>query len=203
MADDASYQLHGTLTGSTLAVSSALEVILDGLVGEQKRHYSAPVDKDGTFKFKDIAEGSYGVSLAIGNQAYVSEVMVGGRPASNDAISVSEGISQQRLTIVTKKATVSVAGILKLEGSKPKSGIVIQSAESHSAMLVRVQPNGTFSFTGLAPGQCRIYGWSDISAVPYNSAAFLSRYSDHATALQLQEGAAAPTLEIEWNKPDL
>ncbi len=203
LASDQFSQVQGTATGRSDKNSTASGLILDSVGGDVTRHYITSVEKSGAFTFSDVTQGYYRVAAAIGGDMVIIDVTVDGKSTNANILDVGEGISDQTLTVLEKRASGTVAGILKLDGSEPKPGIVIQSVESQSGLAVPVQRNGAFVISGLAPGRYRVYGWTDLSAVPYDSPAFLWRYVDHSVTVELDEGSTVTGVEVDCNKSDL
>jgi hypothetical protein len=81
--------------------------------------------------------------------------------------------------------------------------VVIQSVESGTSLAIPVDRNGAFAIRGLAPGEYLVYGWTDLSAVPYDEPTFLAHYSGNAVSVDVEDGSGAASVEVECNKSNL
>lgn len=181
----------------------ASEVVLIPATSADSDRYVASVDKDGSFTFRDIRSGTYNVSFIEGKGLFVSEVLAGGHSLQGSTINISEDNSQLSLTLVASHASATITGNLELEGAEPKPGILVYSLDSHASLIVPVDDHGLFSVVGLAPGRYILYGWDDITNVPYDSPHFLARHVDKAVSFDIEDGSHLTGLNVECNKVDL
>lgn len=107
------------------------------------------------------------------------------------------------LTIVAAHTSATIAGFLEIKGATPKSGIVVQSLDTNTNLLVSVDTRGPFTVDGIAPGRYRLYGREDIDRVPYDSPHFLARYANRAVSFELGDSSHLTELEVEFNMTNL
>jgi hypothetical protein len=201
LADARGYQVTGRIDRNGKSSLPVSEIILEGM-RDDNRHYTTKIQKNGLFDFKDIPEGSYRLSFAADDSASAEQVTVGGESVQGDVIAMGESISGRLVVVTAGPATGSISGMVKLDGSERKPGVVILSLHSHTAIAVPVQSGGSFRIAGLAPGPYRISGWADISTVPYNTAAFLRRYKDQSVEVDIDNESPVTGVELRCNKSD-
>ncbi|MBB5061411.1 hypothetical protein HDF16_006147 [Granulicella aggregans] len=198
------YELHGTAIDQDKLPSAISKVILEPLTGEHLgQRYSGSVQSDGSFNLKGIPEGLYRIALPIEDERALDQAYLGDKPLTDLSVMVGDGTSEQQLVLTAKHGLGTVNGVLKLDGSETRPGVVLQSLESRSAIVIPVREDGSFAIHGLPRGEYRIYGWADVRSVPYNSITFLARYAEHSATLLLEEGSTVTHLEVECSRSDL
>lgn len=197
------YNISGSVQYATDPKLRASEVVLIPTTSADSDRYVASVDKDGSFTFRNIMSGTYNVSFIEGDGLFVREVLAGGRSLQASTINISEGNSQLPLTLVASNASATITGNLELEGAEPKPGILVHSVDSHTNLIVPVDARGFFSVGSLAPGRYILYGWEDITNVPYDSPHYLARHVDKAVSFDIEDGSHLTGLNVECNKVDL
>lgn len=194
--------VSGSVQYADQVTRRAREVILKVSTNEGATRYAVPVAKDGSFTFNEVPAGAYDVLLNAKDELYISEASIGGRSIRGTTIEVGDGISLP-LTIVAAHTSATITGSLEINGTEPKPGIVVQSLDAHTNLIVPVDTRGSFAVDGLAPGQYRLYGWEDIDSVPYDSPHFLARYANKAVSFELGNSSHLTGLEVECNKTNL
>jgi hypothetical protein len=195
LADARRYHVAGRIEYEGKSHGSMARILLNPTAEDGLGRYATTVQKDGSFAFKDVAEGSYRVLISPNTAAKIEQVSIAGKELSDPVIFVGAGNSIRSLVISIVPAGGSVSGILQLDGSEVKPGLVIQSLDSQTATAVPVQTGGFFQVTSLAPGSYRISGWADISRVPYDTPSFLAPYKDQAVDVEINE--SSPVMGIE------
>jgi hypothetical protein len=194
IAPDAAVRARGagSIQASKIVLSSAGQV--------PPHRYVASLDGKGEFVLKDVAAGKYSVSLDGENGLYVSDIFVGDRREEGATIEVGENMANLPLVLTEKATSGSVSGSLELDGTELKPGILLHSLNSHVNMIVPAKGDGSFSVTGLAPGEYLLYGWDDVDSVPYESLRFLERYKSKALSLSLDADSRLTGLDVECNE---
>ncbi len=200
--EDQTYPVTGSVQYAGHPPAPLPEVILAERTTEPVRRYVAPVKKNGSFIFKAVATGSYHISFSVGDDLFVNDISVGGVPADVTTVSVGEGTSDLPVTVDTMRASTRIAGFLDLAlqetvGAKP--GVILQSLDSGTSLVVPVDARGSFAVRGLPPGRYRLYGWSDVTNIPYDSPHFMARYVDNAMTLDIENDSNITDIEVNCN----
>ncbi|WP_035351629.1 carboxypeptidase-like regulatory domain-containing protein [Edaphobacter aggregans] len=196
LVDARTYYVAGQIEETGKSSMPVSGIVLNTTAGEGMRRYVATAQKNGSFALKDVSEGSYRVSMPANASAKIKQVALAGKVLSDPVISVGETTSSLSLIVTAVPANESVSGILKLDGSEAKPAVVIRSIDSQTAVVVPVRTGGFFQVASLAPGLYRIYGWADISKVPYNTSAFLAPYKDQSVEVEINEDSSVMGVEL-------
>lgn len=196
LANARTYKVAGRVEYTGRSPSSEKGVVLSSITENGLARYVANVQKDGLFALKDVAEGSYRISMPANASAKIEQITVAGKELSDPVIFVPAANSPISLVITAIPAKGIVSGMLQLDGWEAKPGVVIQSLDSQTAMAVPVQAGGFFQVTSIAPGPYRISGWADISKVPYDTPTFLAPYKDRSVDVEINESSPVMGLEL-------
>ncbi len=139
--------------------------------------------------------------------AAVDGVSSGGPAYAGNQVVLAESMSEPHFEVEAAHGSAMLAGVLKINGSpdssEGKTGIVVESLASGTSIAVPVGPGNAFSVPNLPAGEYRVYGWRDLSRVPYKSQAFLSDYANDSVSVTLEDNSATGGLEVEAYSSDL
>ncbi len=200
--EDQTYPVAGSVQYDDHTPAHLPEVVLAKRTTETARRYFAPVKKDGSFTFKAVASGTYNISFNVGDGLFVNDISVGGTPTNGTTVFVSDGISDLPVIIDAMHAATRIAGFLDLSlqdtvGAKP--GVILQSLDSDTSLVVPVDARGSFTVHGVPPGRYRLYGWSDVTNIPYESPHFVAQYVDKATTVDVENDSNITDIEVNCN----
>jgi hypothetical protein len=198
------YQVHGTITAVQRGRSYPDNVTLKSAEGDTPTTlYMGSVSADGTFAITGVPEGSYHIGFPLGNETAIGEALLSGRSLDDLRIPVNENTPNDMVVILPKIAHGSINGILKLSGVGGRPGVVVQAEASSSTLLIPANEDGSFRLYGLPAGEYRLFGWNDVTTVPYNSQSFLEHYAQHAVTMHIAEGESVAHIEVEAFSPNL
>ncbi len=143
------------------------------------------------------AIAAYHIGFPLGNETSIEEALLNGRSLDDLSILVNENTPNEIVVIVPRIAHGSIDGSLKLSGVGGRPGIVVQAVASSSTLLIPANEDGSFRLYGLPAGEYRLFGWNDVTTVPYNSQPFLERFVQHGVTMHLAEGEAVAHIEVE------
>jgi hypothetical protein len=192
------YQIHGTITAVQRGRSYADNVTLKSAETDTPTtRYVGSVSADGAFTINGVPEGSYRIGFPLGDETSIEEAFLNGRSLDDLSILVNENTPNEMVVIVPRIAHGSIDGSLKLSGVGGRPGIVVQAVASSSTLLIPANEDGSFRLYGLPAGEYRLFGWNDVTTVPYNSQSFLERFVQHAVTMHIAEGQAVAHIEVE------
>ncbi len=196
LANARTYRVIGRVESLGQPLLPGLGLVLMATSGDDKKTYSAVAQKNGSFALNDISEGLYHVSMSANSAANIEQVSLSGRTLLDQMIFVSEATASQSLIITVVPAKGAVAGTVQLDGSEVKPAVVIRSLDSQTAIVLPVTTGGSFQATHLTSGRYRIYGWADISRVPYNTPSFLASYKDQSVEVEITDNSPVMGLDL-------
>jgi hypothetical protein len=172
------------------------------LVGFMRRHtldFAARTNAvKGEAKF-DVAPGDYYVSLCgAQRRCYVRQVLAGDRPLPANDIHIASG-ADLTFTVVFDIGTHTVKGVVQKDG-KPAPGAFLllfpanQSKEIRSVLRDQSDLDGSFEFTGLAPGAYTILSIENGWDLDWQREAVLALYLPSAITVQVTESPANPQI---------
>ena len=164
---------------------------------------SARVKDDGTFVIRNVFPDTYHVAALAGGQSfYVKSLIVGQQEAPKGEITIVDG-APQSLTVVVSSAAAQVSGSVFNEKKEPALGstaVLIPSADRRDQQqyykTATVDQNGTFNFTGIAPGDYILLAWQNAEAGAWQDPEFLARFETKGKTLHVKENDVV-TAELE------
>jgi len=157
----------------------------------------AHVGLDGSFEWKDVPSGNYGVQIVheggVLEDWYVKAVLVGGRDMNDPGITVSGGALWLDLVASTNGGIVE--GVVTDSKGEPSSSAVVV-AVPEARMRGRVDryrktisdQSGRFTLRGLRPGDYTVLAWESIDGEAYYNPEFLKAYEGQGISVKIGEG---------------
>jgi protocatechuate 3,4-dioxygenase beta subunit len=154
---------------------------------------TASVKADGSFLFREVPEGSYGIEFHPVPAGFylkssgVADVLEAG-------ITVSRGHSPATLELVLSPGAGRIDGSVEIdEQAVPGASVVLVPDGKR-----RAQPNyyrqamtdqlGRFAMRNVAPGDYTLFAWEQIERGAYMDPDFLGQYEDQGKAVHVEEG---------------
>lgn len=164
---------------------------------------SAQVKGDGTFVIRNIFPDTYRVTAFAGGQSfYVKSVLAGQQEAPKGEVTIVDG-APPALTIVVSSAAAQISGAVLNEKKEPALGstaVLIPSADRRDQQqyykTATVDQNGTFNFSGVAPGDYTLLAWQNVEAGAWQDPEFLARFETKGKTLHVKENDVL-TAELE------
>jgi protocatechuate 3,4-dioxygenase beta subunit len=154
------------------------------------------VKDDGTFQFNAVGTGKYMLNVvSLPQGTYLKSARFAGQDVTNALIDTTSGTGGTLELLLSSKAA-SVSGSVHNEKGDPLAGVMVtlwpkmpDASLTGGARPAFTDQNGGFLFKGLAPGDYDVAAWEDLDPGLAQSADFLSRFTNDASAVTLAEGA--------------
>ena len=154
---------------------------------------SASVKADGSFIFREIPEGSYGIEFhPIPAGLYLKSS--GAADALETGITVSRGHAPPPLELVLSAGAGRIDGTVESDDQPVPAASVVLVPDGKR----RAQPNyyrqamsdqmGRFAMRNVAPGDYILFAWEQIERGAYMDPDFLGQYEDRGKAVHVEEG---------------
>jgi Carboxypeptidase regulatory-like domain len=153
---------------------------------------SAKLQKDGTFSFAPLQEGTYKVFINLaGGDEYIEKVSATGAKALGREVTIA-GAGDVQLSIKMGHGVGQVAGVAKADG-KATAGVMIflvpDSGQNltEDSRLDQSDSDGTFALNGILPGKYLLLAIEDGWDIEWANWAVLKPYFEKAQVLQIAE----------------
>jgi Carboxypeptidase regulatory-like domain len=175
----------GELTG-TISMSAAdiplpkgVQVVLEAADTLIPRPPRAAVGDDGKFTLKNLAAGRYIVHMQMPESLYVRSVRYRGLDVTENGFEFGGGVPALLLISLSASGAV-VEGRVRGADGFPMPGAVVAlvpSVRRYSRYKeTTTDQYGAFTFSGMAPGEYKIYSWDQIETGAYQNAEWLKQY---------------------------
>jgi hypothetical protein len=171
------------------------------------------VEANGTFQLLDVGRTAYALNLRAIPNTYVKRIMVGEKEAKGATVDFTDGATQMEITLGTRPAKLT--GTVKRESELQAPGRVILLAEGLSLTdrfmmstpgvqpVAQVDQEGTFTFTGLAPGKYRLLALEEYQFEPVRSKEIAEKLEAKMTTLELAEGATGTAALVQLSRKEM
>ena len=193
--------LNGAEAGAIVNVSG--RVIFSGanarpvqaqvnLINGDNSSTSAKLQKDGTFSFAPLQEGTYKIFINLaGGDEYIEKVSATGAKAFGREVTIA-GAGDVQLSIKMGHGVGQVTGVAKIDG-KATAGVMIllvpDSGQNltEDSRLDQSDSDGTFALNGILPGKYLLLAIEDGWDIEWANWAVLKPYFEKAQVLQIAE----------------
>lgn len=163
---------------------------------ESADRLDADANDDGSFKFQPAGAGRYLLNvMGLPKGAYVKSARYGTLDVTRAPLQIGGAGAPLEIDVSLKGATVT--GALSGDKGEPLRGISVTAWPKipnlgDSALGVRgvmTDQKGTFTISGLAPGEYYVAAWEEIDFGLLWELSFLGRFTGEATGVKLDEGS--------------
>lgn len=161
--------------------------------------YSSPaINPDGTFEFDSLADGGHLLDVfGLPRDAYVKSATLGGRDVLGSGFEITNGEAPgSTLKIVVSANGARVSGTVLLDGKLFNDALVTLLPAQRSKLgsdwwfkSTTTDQYGSFTLTGIRPGDYRLFAWQKIKAGEEREPDFLDQFKDQGLKLQVAPGA--------------
>lgn len=157
------------------------------------------LDPSGDFVFPSVLEGRYSVNAtALPANSYIADVRMAGRSILDAGFVVGEPSGVLEVQVSSKGARIQGTVLDTLRKPVPTARIVLvpQLSRRQNLLLYKVavsDSKGSFTMSGVAPGQYSLFAWESLPGTAYMNAEFMAPYETKGQAVMLTEGAIANT----------
>jgi hypothetical protein len=157
-----------------------------------------------SFKFESLPEGRYQIEFpSTPPNMYVSDMKQGGRSVSADGIFMVGKTSAEPLDVVFSPGGARISG--KIQGAEITAArrariTLVPQGPRHDNPLFYVRgqsaADGTFSLTGIAPGDYKLYAFDVLPMSADENTAFMSEYESSGRAVSVRENSAITEISL-------
>ena len=162
-----------------------------GLTNQQGEVVGTKLQKDGTFSFAAVQEGSYKVAVdeMNGGAAYVAKIVATGAKVSGREITI-EGTGDVGLSVAVGEGLGVVAGTAKLNGKAEGGAMILLVPESEvdvedEARMDQSDSDGTFTLASIMPGKYVLMAIEDGWGLKWRDKEQLKPYREKGQVLQI------------------
>lgn len=171
------------------------------------------VEANGAFQLLDVGRMPYLLNLRPIPGAYVKRIVVGEREAKGANLDFSDGATQMEIFLGKKPATVT--GKVTRQSDTQAPGRVVLLAEGLTLgdrfmmstpgvqPVAQVDQEGSFTFTGLAPGKYRLLAVEEYQFEPVRSKETVEKLEAKMTTVEIAEGATSTTALVQLSRKEL
>jgi protocatechuate 3,4-dioxygenase beta subunit len=153
-------------------------------------------DETGTWIFPNVPASTYVVDVTgVPGNAYISDIRSGNFAVGEAGLTISDR-SPDTIDVFLNSGALSITGAVQTaEGSPVRSAtvVLVPAADRRQSPWFyktgRTDAEGEFRFSGVAPGEYKIFAWERMSNAAYRNAAFLARYDAQGLSVNLVGGA--------------
>jgi hypothetical protein len=160
---------------------------------------TSTLDPSGDFVFPSVLEGRYSVNAtALPANSYIADVRMAGRSIFDEGFVVGEPSGVLEVQVSSKGARIQGTVLDSLRKPVPTARIALvpERSRRQNLLLYKVavsDSKGSFTMSGVAPGQYSLFAWESLPGTAYMSAEFMAPYETKGQAVTIREGAVANT----------
>ena len=160
---------------------------------------TSTLDPSGDFVFPSVPEGRYSVNAAaLPANSYIADVRMAGRSIFDEGFVVGELSGVLEVQVSSKGARIQGTVLDSLRKPVPTARIALvpERSRRQNLLLYKVavsDSKGSFTMSGVAPGQYSLFAWESLPGTAYMSAEFMAPYETKGQAVTITEGAVANT----------
>jgi len=157
-----------------------------------------------SMKFENLPEGRYQIEFpSTPTNMYVSDMKQAGRSVYSDGIFIVGKTSAEPLDVVFSPGAARVSG--KIQGtettaSRPAQLTLVPQGPRHDNPIFYVRgrsaADGTFSLTGIAPGDYKLYAFEVLPLSADENAAFMSEYGSSGRVVTVRENSTITDISL-------
>ena len=162
------------------------------LISEDNSSTSAKLQKDWTFSFVPLQEGTYKIFINLaGGDEYIEKVSATGAKVFGREVTIA-GAGDVQLSIKMGHGVGQVTGVAKVDG-KATAGVMILLVPdagqnlTEDSRLDQSDSDGTFALNGILPGKYLLLAIEDGWDIEWANWAVLKPYFEKAQVLQIAE----------------
>ena len=160
---------------------------------------TSTLDPSGDFVFPNVLEGRYSVNAtALPANSYIADVRMAGRSIFHEGFVVGELSGVLEVQVSSKGARIQGTVLDPLRKPVPTARIALVPERSRRQNLQLYKAavsdsKGSFTMSGVAPGQYSLFAWESLPGTAYMSAEFMAPYETKGQSVTITEGSVANT----------
>ena len=159
--------------------------------------------ENGAFRLTEINPDQYVLDIQnLPEEFYVKSARLGDVDALENGIGLTGGAPAQLQIVVGGTAAGIVGSVKGADGVGVAEAVVAlvpqEAARQKQPLFYRsskTDPPGNFQFTGLIPGEYKVYAWTQVDGEPWFSAEFLRPLESKGKSVTLRDGSSQ-TVEL-------
>ncbi len=167
----------------------------DGMVGSLLRR-GQPSDAEGGYLIENVPPGEYLLGIPLWNQGlYLKRVMAGADEIPpGDRITIPPGFTGP-LSVLLSPNGGRIDGVASTPGGDPAPNAAVTLLPLDMSGMTSLNWNpterdGSYSLSGVAPGEYRLFAWDATEGVPFQNAEFIRRFETRGKRIVIREGDA-------------
>jgi protocatechuate 3,4-dioxygenase beta subunit len=197
------FQLDGQLPQSVTIERLSLVLITTAARGNGDMRFVGmrqPPNADGVFRLNDISPGEYRFGLQPDFGLYIKEARFEGRDVLNMPFNFS-GSGSGTLDIVLARMDGRVTGVVRDLQSQPAPAVrvvIVPDRARQRTELYKVtftDENGRFTFSGIAPGEYKVFSWDGLEDNEWYDPALLAQSEARGRPVHVTE-TSTETVEV-------
>jgi hypothetical protein len=151
------------------------------------------VAPDGTFAFSGVTPGDYRLKVETrGFKGYIKSARFGGVDALNPPFRI-DGPGQIDIVIGLTAGSLEAVALDETQKVFPDATVVLipdpPRRERFDLYAAAAGPSGRVRFTGLAPGDYKLFAWDDVPADAWQDPDFIRAFEDRGRPVHITEGS--------------
>lgn len=153
------------------------------------------VSPDGTFTFPAVREGRYHLSIrGLPSGLYIEAALYGGKDAFDGGLLI-DGSPMQPLDLVISGPPGGIVGVVRNAKGEavPNIGVVLvpsvnRRGNPHLYFFATTDQTGSFSISGVTPGDYGAFAWEHIPKNAYRNAEWFKAHENQALPVTVRRG---------------
>jgi hypothetical protein len=188
--------LRGTVTLDGRPPSRLPEISLQSTDGVPFSMKARPQeDMPGAFNLPGVPDGRFRLNVTVPVDVYLEDILQGSRSVYDLGLDVRAGPLQDPLQIILKSGAAGMEGVVYDASGKPLAGasvaLVPLERRGNPALYRSAisNPTGAFAFTGITPGEYKLFGWIGNVNGAFFDFGFMANYENNGQRIVVSPGS--------------
>jgi hypothetical protein len=156
---------------------------------------NSTINSDGTFMLEGVTAGQFRINpMGLPANTYVKSVRVGNQEAIETGAAIAGPVPVE---IVLSATAGQITGTVQDSKQQPLSSVTValipDSARRNQFWLFKsatTTQTGTFTFSGIAPGDYTVLSWEDIEDGAYQDPELIRLYESQGKTVKIKDGSS-------------
>lgn len=144
----------------------------------------------------NVPPGKYRVIVHLAGSQCIDSLTSGNTDLTRDHLVVGAGVEPQPINLTLRSDCAALQVTARSRKQNEKTNIIVTSTIlAIPPLITQLEPGGSFTFTGLTPGDYSAYAFGDINGLEYGNPEAMRRFSGQQITLSANQHATL-TLEV-------